>query len=112
MCGATDAGSVNLPGCCPPADSGLLISTRRQGGFDFGEPIEKTRTVNRSDLIITGGSQTALEGDFAYDNAEIQDALAERKLRLEKQKDKDMSRAASKQTPPKAAKNGFADLGF
>ena len=79
---------------------------------DFGEPIEKTRTVNRSDLIITGGSQTALEGDFAYDNAEIQEALAERKLRLEKQKDKDMSRAASKQTPPKAAKNGFADLGF
>ena len=79
---------------------------------DFGEPIEKTRTVNRSDLIITGGSQTALEGDFAYDNAEIQEALAERKLRLEKQKDKDMSRAASKQTPPQTAKNGFADLGF
>ena len=79
---------------------------------DFGEPIEKTRTVNRSDLIITGGSQTALEGDFAYDNAEIQAALADRKLRLEKQKDKDMSRAASKQTPPQTAKNGFADLGF
>ena len=79
---------------------------------DFGEPIEKTRTVNRSDLIITGGSQTALEGDFAYDNAEIQEALAERKLRLEKQKDKDMSRAASKQTPPKTSKNGFTDLGF
>jgi hypothetical protein len=79
---------------------------------DFGEPVEKVRTINKSDLIITGGSQTALEGDFAYDNAEIQEALAERKLRLEKQKDKDMSRAASKQTPPKAAKNGFADLGF
>lgn len=79
---------------------------------DFGEPIEKTRTINRSDLIITGGSQTALEGDYAFDNAEIQNALADRKLRLEKQKDRDMSRAATRQAPPQIAKNGFADLGF
>ena len=79
---------------------------------DFGEPIEKTRTINRSDLIITGGSQEPLEGDFAFDNNEIQNALAERKLRLEKQKDRDMSRAATRQTPAPAAKNGFADLGF
>lgn len=79
---------------------------------DFGEPIERTRTINRSDLIITGGSQEPLEGDFAYDNAEIQDALAERKMRLESQKDKDMSRAASRQTPPQNSNNGFADLGF
>ena len=79
---------------------------------DFGEPIEKTRTINRSDLIITGGSQTALEGDFAFDEDEIQNALAERKNRLEAQKSRDMSRAATKQTPPKTTKNGFADLGF
>ena len=79
---------------------------------DFGEPVEKTRTVNRSDLIITGGSQTALEGDFAFDEDEIQNALAERKNRLEAQKGRDMSRAATKQTPPKTTKNGFTDLGF
>ena len=79
---------------------------------DFGEPIEKTRTINRSDLIITGGSQTALEGDFAFDEDEIQNALAERKNRLEAQKSRDMSRAATKQTPPKTTKNGFTDLGF
>ena len=79
---------------------------------DFGEPIEKTRTINRSDLIITGGSQEPLEGDFAYDNTEIQSALADRKARLEKQKDRDMSRAATRQAPPQAAKNGFMDLGF
>ena len=79
---------------------------------DFGEPIEKTRTINRSDLIITGGSQEPLEGDFAFDNAEVQSALADRKARLEAQKEKDMSRAASKQAPPQTAKNGFADLGF
>lgn len=79
---------------------------------DFGEPIEKTRTINRSDLIITGGSQEPLEGDFAFDNDEIQNALAERKLRLEKQKDRDMSRAATRQTPAPTAKHGFQDLGF
>ena len=79
---------------------------------DFGEPIEKTRTINRSDLIITGGSQEPLEGDYAFDNAEIQNALAERKIRLEKQKDRDMSRAATRQAPQQSPKNGFADLGF
>ena len=79
---------------------------------DFGEPIEKTRTINRSDLIITGGSQEPLEGEFAFDNAEIQSALADRKSRLESQKDRDMSRAATKKTPPQDTKNGFADLGF
>ena len=76
---------------------------------DFGEPIEKVKTINRSDLIITGGSQEPLDGDFAFNNNEIQEALAERKLRLEKQKDKDMSRQAMKAAP---AKNGFTDLGF
>ena len=79
---------------------------------DFGEPIEKTRTINRSDLIITGGSQEPLEGDFAFDNAEIQSALADRKARLEAQKDKDMSRTAAKQTPPQTSDNKFTDLGF
>ena len=79
---------------------------------DFGEPIEKTRTINRSDLIITGGSQEPLEGDFAFDNAEVQSALADRKLRLEKQKDKDMSKAATRRAPAPTTKNGFADLGF
>lgn len=79
---------------------------------DFGEPIEKTRTINRSDLIITGGSQEPLEGDFAFDNGEIQNALADRKLKLEQQKEKDMSRAASRRAPAQNVNNGFADLGF
>ena len=79
---------------------------------DFGEPIEKTRTINKSDLIITGGSQEPLDGDSAYDNAEIQSALADRKARLENQKEKDMSRTASKTAPAQNTNNGFADLGF
>ena len=52
---------------------------------DFGEPIEKTRTINRSDIIITGGTQTPLEGDLAFDKNEIETACRERKARLEAQ---------------------------
>jgi len=79
---------------------------------DFGEPIERVRTINKSDLIITGGSQEPLEGDFAYAESDLNEALAERKARLESQKDKDMSRTASKQTPPQKSNAGFSDLGF
>ena len=78
---------------------------------DFGEPIEKTRTINRSDLIITGGSQEPLEGDFAFDNGEIQSALADRKLRVEREREKDMNRTDIRQDQAKTTKNGFGDLG-
>ena len=79
---------------------------------DFGEPIEKIRTINKSDLIITGGSQEPLEGEFAFAKEDLDAALADRKLRLEAQKEKDMARAAQRMTPPKDTKNGFQDLGF
>lgn len=79
---------------------------------DFGEPVEKIRTINKSDLIITGGSQEPLEGDFAFAKEELDAALAERKARLEAQKDRDMSRVSKKSAPPESANNGFADLGF
>jgi hypothetical protein len=77
---------------------------------DFGEPVEKIRTINKSDLIITGGSQEPLEGDFALQKADLDAALADRKNRLENQKEKDMARVASRQTPSQSG--GFADLGF
>lgn len=79
---------------------------------DFGEPVEKIRTINKSDLIITGGSQEPLEGDFALAKADLDEALADRKARLEAQKEKDMARVARKQTPAQTSSNGFADLGF
>ena len=78
---------------------------------DFGEPVEKVRTINKSDLIITGGSQEPFEGEFAYAKDELDTALAERKARLEAQKEKDMSRAHSAPAPQKSG-SGFADLGF
>lgn len=78
---------------------------------DFGEPVEKVRTINKSDLIITGGSQEPFEGEFAYAEDELNAALAERKARLETQKEKDMSRAHAAPAPQKSG-SGFADLGF
>ena len=78
---------------------------------DFGEPVETVRTINKSDLIITGGSQEPLEGDFALAKEDLDAALADRKLRLEAQKEKDMARVAHKQTPAQSG-SGFNDLGF
>lgn len=77
--------------------------------MDFGEPIEKIRTINKSDLIITGGSQSPLEGDYAFDSNEIDAALAERKATLESNKTKNMSRTSTKSAP---AQGGFSNLGF
>lgn len=81
---------------------------------DFGEPIERTRTINVSELIITGGSQTPLDGEFAYDENEIKQALADRKARLEAQKEKDMNRAKQRNAPAQSEKKGssFDDVGF
>ena len=73
---------------------------------DFGEPVEKTRTINVSEIIITGGSQTPLEGEFAYDINAVQRGLDRRAAHLEEQKNKD-----SKKSAPAAAKKGL-DLGF
>ena len=87
--------------------STVEIYTEEQG---FGEPIEKKRTINVSELVITGGSQTQLEGDFAFNEEEIKNALAERKARLESRKAKELARSSSRTAP---AQSGFAsDIGF
>jgi hypothetical protein len=78
---------------------------------DFGEPVEQVRTVNKSDLVITGGSQSPLDGDLAYSKADLDDALAERKVRLEQLKEKSTG-GFRKSTPPQKSNNGFSDLGF
>lgn len=81
---------------------------------DFGEPRMEKRTISVSELIITGGSQTPLEGDFAYDADEIKEALAERQARLAKSKEdaKNKNKSGAKATASAPAKKGFADLGF
>ena len=76
---------------------------------DFGEPRMERRTVSVSELIITGGTQTPLDGDFAFDEDEINEALQARQAYLAELK----AKAKAKENAPKAApaKKGF-DLGF
>lgn len=73
---------------------------------DFGEPLERTRTTNVSDLVITSGSQATT----AYDMDEINEALAARKAKM------DQMEQASKQenaTPPaQRSATDFSNFGF
>ena len=77
---------------------------------DFGEPRVERRTVTVSELIITGGSQSPLEGDFAFDIDEIQTALEARQARLADLKEK--AKSKDTKTAPKAARKSMSDLGF
>lgn len=78
---------------------------------DFGEPRKEKKTINVSELIITGGSQTPLEGEYAYDSDEIQSALEERQSRLAKMKDNAKDKGTSTAKTP-AKKASFSNLGF
>ena len=80
---------------------------------DFGEPTEETRTISVSELILTGGSSTPLEGEFALEADDVTAALAERKTRLAALKDKSATKTSkpATQTAPAAGKKGF-DFGF
>jgi hypothetical protein len=79
---------------------------------DFGEPRMERRTVSVSELIITGGTQTPLDGDFAFDEDEINEALKERQANLAALKEKAKEKEASGKKSAPAAKKGFSDLGF
>lgn len=95
--------------------SQTVTKEKRTVEVDFGEPQEKeyTNTITVSDLIITGGSQTPLDGANAYEAGAIQEALAERKARLAEAKAKAASGAPGTQksvpgkTPGKATDFGF-----
>ena len=79
---------------------------------DFGEPIERTRTTNISEFIITGGTQTPLEGEKEFSLSEIQAALARRKADLEqKKKDGASAKKAPAPSGTTSSKPGL-DLGF
>ena len=79
----------------------------------FGEAEEKTRTINTSELIITGGAPEPREGDFVFDVEEIQQALTERKVRLDELKEKTTNGAKVRKAPvPPTVAKGFDDLGF
>lgn len=78
---------------------------------DFGEPRIERHTVSVSELIIVGGSQTPLTGEFAFDDNDIKQALAERQNRLAelKNKQKTKKNTNSSKTP---ARVDYSALGF
>lgn len=65
---------------------------------DFGEPIEESKTVKVSELIITG-SKSILNDALSYDINEINEALDMRMADLEKKKEKDMSKTRQAKAP-------------
>lgn len=79
---------------------------------DFGEPIEETRTVSVSELVLTSGSSTPLEGEFALNADDVTAALAARKAKLAELKEKSTVKGISGKAPAASAGNKFKDLGF
>ena len=79
---------------------------------DFGEASEGTRTISVSELVITGGSSTPLEGDFAINYDDVKAALEERKSHLAQLKEKSQSKGTTGKAPAPATGSKFKDLGF
>lgn len=84
----------------------------RKVEVDFGEPQEETRTISVSELVITGGSSSPLEGEFALNADDVTAALAERKARLAALKEKGSTKGTSGKAPAASVGNKFKDLGF
>lgn len=79
---------------------------------DFGEPSIETRTYSISELVITGGSSTPLEGEFAINYDDVKVALEDRKNKLAESKEKSANKGTSGKAPAPAPTRKFADLGF
>lgn len=98
-------------GACYRASGRLNFSSTTQTVLeevDFGEPIEKVRTINVNEFIVTGGAQAPLDDDMAFSVEDIRKAMAERKERLEAMKTTNIQ----KQAPASTSKKGKMDLGF
>jgi hypothetical protein len=79
---------------------------------DFGDPVIETRTFSVSELVITGGSSTPLDGEFAINYDDVKVALEQRKARLDELKNKATTKGTSGKAPAPASGNKFKDLGF
>ena len=79
---------------------------------DFGDPVIETRTFSVSELVITGGSSTPLDGEFAINYDDVKVALEQRKARLDELKNKAATKGSSGKAPAPASGNKFKDLGF
>ena len=77
---------------------------------DFGEPDVRIQTVSVSELIVTKGTQSAMEDDMEFKPADLAAALKEHKAYLETLKDKTSQKPHS--TPAPTSSNQEFDLGF
>ena len=67
----------------------------------FGEPIKRTKTESRKELIILGGSPGGLTEEYAYDANDIKNGLVQRQARAEEAKEKAKKGKAGAQTASK-----------
>lgn len=72
----------------------------------FGDPEVKRRTRSVTELLITKGSQGALDAEFAYDAEDISEALTKRQAYLTELRTNKDKKAET------AAKTSTIDLGF
>lgn len=79
-----------------------VVTWKEEQGF--GEPIERSRTESKRELIITGGSAGGLDEGLSYDADDIKAALAERKAKMESIK---QNSKASKPAPKSTDGFGF-----
>ena len=77
---------------------------------DFGEPDVRIQTVTVSELIVTKGTQSPLEGEMAFAPADLKRALDEHKAYVESLKDKTSRKPMP--TPAPTSTNQEYDLGF
>ena len=77
---------------------------------DFGEPDVHVQTVSVSELIVTKGTQSAMEDDMEFKPADLAAALKEHKAYLETLKDKTSQKPHN--TPAPTSSNQEFDLGF
>lgn len=89
--------------------TGRIISTFRTITWEeeqgFGDPIKRTRTEGRRELLITGGSQGGADESASYDADSIKIALSRRQERFEK-----MKTEGSNKAKPSPVKNSAFDF--
>lgn len=85
------------------------IVTKIQEDVGFGDPVEKTITRSKRNLLITSGSPAALDAEEAFDSAEIAKAMTARKADLEKKKEETLNPAPKAAAP---AKKEESEWGF
>lgn len=98
-------------GQCFKASGRLNFSSRTEEVLEelgFGEAQRKVRTINVSELVITGGTPEPLEGEFAYEYNDIAAGMALRTQKLEDLKSGKKSTAKQAPAPVTSAQT----LGF